>query len=142
MGGEEAYKEEAEFNALSNLADSLPDGSSEEEDLAMETDPRHIISQSLKKTLLDPRAAEEEATVEEEGNVLEGNDSGGNDSLDVIPFCIPCEGNVCSCEDKRQMIFFPSGEEYYDCLDDSTRDQVGNLDDQRYWNSDDEDEDQ
>ena len=72
-------EEEAEFNALSNLADSLPDGSSEEEDLAMETDPRHLISQSLMKALLDPRAIEEEATIEEEGNVLEGNDSAGND---------------------------------------------------------------
>ena len=103
---------------------------------------RHIISQSLMKALLDPRAAQEEATVEEEGNVLEGSDSGGNDGLDVTTFCIPCKGNVCSCEDKRQMTFFPSDKEYYDCLDDSTRDQVGNLDDQRYWNSDDEDEDQ
>ena len=44
VGGEEAYKEEAEFIALSNLADSLPDSSSEKEDLAMETDPRHLIS--------------------------------------------------------------------------------------------------
>ena len=117
---------------MSNLAHSLPDGSSEEEDLAMETDPRHIISQSLIKAHLDPRAAEGVATVEEEGNVLEGNDSGGNDGLDVTPFCIPCEGNVCSCED----------EEYLDCLDDSTRDQAGNLDDRRHWSSDDEGEDQ
>ena len=48
----QAYKEVAEFNALCNLADSLPDSSSEEEDLAMETDPRYLISHSLMKALL------------------------------------------------------------------------------------------
>ena len=90
------------------------------------------------KALLDPHAVEEEATVEEEGNVLEGNDSGGNDGLDVTPFCIPCEDNICVFEDKRQMTFFPSDEEYCDGLDDTTRYQEGDLDDQRYWTSDDE----
>ena len=109
VGGEEANREEAEFNALSNLADSLPDGSSEEEDLAMETDPRHRISQSLMKALLNRHAVEEEATVEE-------------------------KGNVCFCD------FLPSDEEYYDSLDEATRDQAGDLNDQRYWNSDNEED--
>ena len=54
QGGSEARKEEAEFNGLSNLVDSLPDGSTDQEDLALEKDPRHIISQSLMKALLEP----------------------------------------------------------------------------------------
>ena len=79
LENEEQEEEEAELNALSILADSFPDGSSEEEDVAMETDPRLLISQSLMKALLDPRAVEEEANIEEAGNVLEGNASGGNE---------------------------------------------------------------
>ena len=37
---EDTSEEESEFNFLSSLARSLPDGSSEEEDLEIETDPR------------------------------------------------------------------------------------------------------
>ena len=55
----------------------------------MGRDPRHLISQSLMTALLDPRPAENEATVEEETEILEGNDSGGNDSLDATPFGVP-----------------------------------------------------
>ena len=87
--GTEACREEAEANALSNLADSLPDDSLEDKGPAMGRDPRHLISQSLMKALLDPRPAENEATVEEETEILEGNDSSGNDSLDVTPFGVP-----------------------------------------------------
>ena len=81
---------------------------------------------------------EEEATVEEEGSVLEGYDSGGSDGFDVTPFCIPCEGNVCFCEDKRQVTFFPSDEEYYEELDEAFK-QLGDLDeDKRLWSSEEE----
>ena len=52
-------------------------------------------------------------------------------SLQQGNLCNPCSF-LCSCED----------EEYFDWLDDSTRDQAGNLDDRRYWSSDDEGEDQ
>ena len=101
MAGKETYRDKAEFNSLSNLANSLPDVSSEEEDQAMETDPRYLMSQSLMKALLNPHAVEEKATVVEEGSVLEGNESGSSDGFDVTPFCIPCEGNVCFFEDKH-----------------------------------------
>ena len=80
----------------------------------------------------------EETAIEVEGSVQKGNDSGGRDGFDVTPFCIPCKGNVCFCEDKQQVTFFPSDEEYYDCLDEASRIQVGDLfENQRYWSSDD-----
>ena len=60
MSGEE----EAEFNSLSKLADSLPDIGSEEEDLTMEADPRYLRSQSLMRALLDPSSVDD--TSEEE----------------------------------------------------------------------------
>ena len=139
MAGKETYRDKAEFNSLSNLANSLPDVSSEEEDQAMETDPRYLMSQSLMKALLNPHAVEEQATVVEEGSVLEGNESGGSDGLDVTPFCIPCEGNVCFFEDKQQVTFFPSNEEYYEELDEASRKQLGDLDeDKRLWSSEEE----
>ena len=110
MGVEGTYRNKVEFNSLSNLANSLPDVSSDEEDLAMETDPGCLMSQSLMKALLDPGAVEEEAAVEVEGSLQKGNDSGGSGDFDDTPFCIPWEGNVCFCEDKPQVTFFPSDE--------------------------------
>ena len=80
VGGEEAYKEEAEFNALSNLADSLSDGSSEEEDLAMETDPRYLISQFLMKALLNSDDEEDEEVVTEVGTVDKESEALGGPS--------------------------------------------------------------
>ena len=38
------------------------------------------------------------------------------------------------------MTFFPSDKDYHDGLDEATRDQVGNLDDKRYWSSNDEED--
>ena len=61
---EDTSEEEAEFNYLSKLADSLPDTSSEEEDLTMEADPRYLRSQSLMRALLDPSSVDD--TSEEE----------------------------------------------------------------------------
>ena len=46
VGIEETYRDEMEFNFLSNLANSLPDVSSDEEPV-MEADPRSLMSQSL-----------------------------------------------------------------------------------------------
>ena len=57
------------------------------------------------KALLDPHAVDEETAAEVEGSVQEGKGSG---DLNDTPFCIPCEGNVCFCEDKRKVTFFPT----------------------------------
>ena len=112
-----AYKEVAEFNALCNLADSLPNSNSEEEDLAMETDPRYLISHSLMKALLDTRAVEDEATVEEESNVLEGDDSGGNDGLVVNPFFTEDEGSLKHSLNLDGHVEFCSEDEEEDAAD-------------------------
>ena len=112
-----------------------------EEEPVMEADPRGLVFQYLMKALLDPPAVEEEKAAEVEGSVQEGNDRGGSDDLDDTVFCIPCKGNVCFCEDERQVTFFPSDEEYYEGLDEASRSQVNNLDeDQRYCSSDDEED--
>ena len=162
VNGEEASNEVAEFNALCSLADSLPDTSSEDEDLAKEAEPRYFISHSLMKALLDTRAVEDEATVEEESNVLEGNDSDGKDELVVSPFFTEDEGSLRPYLNlDGHMEFYGEVEEEvglavtehteeeevlqqddFGCLDDSTRGQIGNLDDQRRWSHDDEGEDQ
>ena len=42
VGIEETYRYEVEFNFPSNLANSLPDVSSDEEDPVMEADPRSL----------------------------------------------------------------------------------------------------
>ena len=51
---EESSGDESEFNFLSNLASSLPDDSSEDEDPEVETDPRYLRSKCLMRALLDP----------------------------------------------------------------------------------------
>ena len=143
--GEEASNEIAEFNAICSLADSLPDTSYEDEDLAKDT-----------------RAVEDEATVEEESNVLEGNDSDGKDELVVTPFFTEDEGSLRPYLNlDGHMEFYGEVEKEvglavtehteegevlqqddFGCLDDSTRGQIGNLDDQRRWSHDNEGEDQ
>ena len=125
LGIEETCRDAVEFNFLSNLAKSLPDVSSDEEEPVMEADPRSLMSKSLMKALLDPHAVDEETAAEVEGRVQQGN---GSDDLDDTPFCIPCEGNVCFCKDKRRVTFFPSDKEYYEGLDEVSRSQVGDLD--------------
>ena len=82
---------------------------------------------------------EDEATVEEESKVLECNDS--NDGLVVTPFFTEDEGSLRPYLNLDGHMEFHS-EEYFDCLDDSTRGQIGNLDDQRRWSHGDEGEDQ
>ena len=147
VGGEEAKKKEAEFNALCNLADSLPDISSDEEDLAMETDPRYLISHSLMKSLLDTSlnldghmevySEEEEGEVQmaehDDDRVDQGEEVAGAapGQEDDVALCIPGKGNIC----------FSKYKEYFDRRDESTKGQIGNLDDQRHWSSEDEDED-
>ena len=32
-------------------------------------------------------------------------------------YCVPCQGNVCYCEEERQVTFFTSDEEYYEELE-------------------------
>ena len=51
---EESSGNESEFNFLSNLASSLRDDSSEEEDPEVETDPRYLRSKCLMRALLNP----------------------------------------------------------------------------------------
>ena len=87
--GEEASKEVAELNALCNLADSLPDSSSEK-------------FYNVEEEEVGPAVTEHN----EEEEVLQQD------------------------------------EEHFDCLDDSTRGQIGNLDDQRHRSNDNEGEDQ
>ena len=36
---------------------------------------------------------------------------------DDVAYCIPCKGNVCYCEDERQVTFFKSEAEYYEQLE-------------------------
>ena len=102
---EATFKDKEEFNFLSNLANSLPDVSSEEED-PMEGDPRSLVSQRLMKDLLNPHGGSEEVgeVAEVEHSVQEGNCGSGD--LDTTPFCAPCDGNVCYCEDRRQTTCF------------------------------------
>ena len=58
---------------------------------------------------------------------------------DFISYCVYCDTTVCDCEDKQQVIFFPSDEEYYDDLDEASRKHSGNLDgDERFRGSEDE----
>ena len=57
---------------------------------------------------------------------------------DFIPYCVSCDGTVCDCEDRQQVIFFPSDEEYYEDLDEASRKHSGDLDeDERFRSSDD-----
>ena len=71
-----------------------------------------------------------------ENSIHEGS---GSDDLDTTPFCIPCEGNVCHGEGRRQVTFSPSDEEYYEDLDEASNKQLGDLDeDERLWSSEEE----
>ena len=57
----------------------------------------------------------------------------------VPDYCVPCQGNVCYCKDKRQVTFFTSDEEYYEELEGASNLHPGGLDDvQQYWSSEDE----
>ena len=56
-----------------------------------------------------------------------------------IPYCVSCDGTVCYCKDKQQVIFSPSDEEYYKDLDEASRKHSGELDeDKRFRSSEDE----
>ena len=70
---EDTSEEESEFNFLSSLARSLPDDSSEEEDLEIETDPRYLRSRYLMRALLDPQSGSPVVDTSEEED-LEGDE--------------------------------------------------------------------
>ena len=58
---------------------------------------------------------------------------------DTPPYCVPCKGNICYCEDERQVTYFTSDAEYYEQLEKDSNVHPKDLDeDQKYWSSDDE----
>ena len=62
---EESSGEESEFTFLSNLASSLPDDSSADEDPEVETDPMYLRSKCFMMALLDSEDSEDYETMRE-----------------------------------------------------------------------------
>ena len=56
---------------------------------------------------------------------------------DPVPYCIPCKGNICYCEDKRQVTYFTDDADYYEQLErDSNMHPEDDDEDQVYWSAD------
>ena len=72
-----------------------------------------------------------------DNTVQEG--SCGRGALDTTPFCVPCDANVCYCEDRRKATYFTTNEEevWYDA---SNKFPCDPQEAERYWSSEDEDD--
>ena len=66
-----------------------------------------------------------------------GGDGEASDEQEQVPYCIPCQGDICYCEDTRQVTYFPSDEESYQELEQYSLQGAANEDEQ-FWSSDDE----
>ena len=80
---------------------------------------------------------------QEEKGAGEVEEQGGLAQESIPHFCVPCQGDICRCEDSRQVTFFTDEEEYYVALDVESNIHHGGLDqDERYWSSEEEDVDE